>query len=230
MVDRKSVEKYYGHKKIVLRVDNQLKHSRNRATGMTRLHDYARMADAIVYQSQWAKEYLRDFLTSQSKKEYVILNGSDERIFHPQKSNFGTKRYLYIASSTDQSKGWVMAHQKFQEIHKQENAELWLVGKFDDKVREYGFDFFNGEKWSYKGIVKRPKKMAKIYQACDALLYSYFCEACSNCLNEAMMCGLEIRDCYQMSLTGGAPEQLGVGPRRVKDMIAEYEKMFEGLC
>lgn len=230
MVDRVTVEKYYGHKKIVLRVDNQLKHSRNRATGMSRLYDYAQMADAIVYQSQWARNYLREFLKSQNTKEYVILNGSDEKIFYPRMARFRPrKRYLYVASSTDESKGWVIAHQKFQEIHKEENAEIWLVGKFDDKVRDYGFDFFNGEKWEYKGVVKRPKQMARIYRACDALLYSYFCDACSNCLNEAMMCGLEIKDCYQMSQTGGASEQLDVGPRRLRDMVQEYEEMFEDV-
>jgi len=230
MVDRVTVEKHYGHKKIALRVDNQLKHSRNRATGMARLYDYAQMADAIVYQSKWARNYLRGFLTSRDTKEYVILNGSDETIFYPKKASSRTsKRYLYIASSTDESKGWVIAHQKFQEIHKEEDAEIWLVGKFNDKVREYGFDFFNGEKWEYKGVVKGPKQMAKIYRDCDALLYSYFCDACSNCLNEAMMCGLEITDCYQMSQTGGASEQLDVGPRRLRDMVQEYEEMFEDV-
>lgn len=234
MVTRESIAPYFD-RKIVLRIDNYLKHSRNRGSGMTRLVEYAQACEVALYQSKWAKGYLNGYLKQRGIKNdsRVLYNGSDESIFRPGGKYYskpaGVKRYLYVASSTDQSKGWVMAHQKFQELHRDEDCELWLVGKFDEAVREYGFDFFNDEQIVYKGIVQEPEEMAKIYRSCDALLYSYFCDACSNILNEAILCGLEIVDCYGMLETGGAPEVLKNNGRTLTEMCYNYKKLFEEL-
>jgi hypothetical protein len=47
--------------KIVLRLDNAVRNSRNRNTGMSRMKDFAEWADLVVYQSEWAKDYLLPF-------------------------------------------------------------------------------------------------------------------------------------------------------------------------
>ena len=48
-------------KSIVLRLDNAVRNSRNRNTGMSRMFDFAQMADLVIYQSQWARDYLEPF-------------------------------------------------------------------------------------------------------------------------------------------------------------------------
>ena len=49
-------------KKIVLRVDNMPRNSRNRNTGASKLLKFATMADVVIYQSHWAKDFLQPFL------------------------------------------------------------------------------------------------------------------------------------------------------------------------
>lgn len=232
MVKRETIAPY-SHKKIVLRVDNYLKHSRNRGAGMTRMVDFAKMAHTIVYQSRWSFEYLDPYLRDRGLNGHAVIiqNGSDTTVFSPNGESYPKKRkrYLFVASSTDQSKGWVMAHQRFQQLHRLENCELWLVGKFDRAVREYGFDFFNNERVEFRGIVQDPHEMAKIYRSCDALLYSFFMDCSSNVLNEALLCGMEIEDCYGMLRTGGAPEVLASGGRTMDECVSEYAKLFTNL-
>src|SRR3990167_10163573 len=77
-------------KKIVLRADNILKRSNNRdiypfegdkVSMMEAMRLVAQKADLVVYQSEWAKNLLNDFLKPQ--KSIVILNSVDETIFNP---------------------------------------------------------------------------------------------------------------------------------------------------
>lgn len=189
-------------KKIVLRCDNIIRNSRNRNTGMTRMRDMASIADLVVYQSEFAKGLLNDYL--QPQKSIVILNSSDEKIFYPSK-NLG-HRYLWVRSSSDETKNWELARSKFQAI-KDSNKTLTIVGKpLDPKVIEYNFDFYMGEKVNYLGEIHDENTMAEIYRNHDVLLYSYFNDACSNTLIEAILSGLAIEDCYGMINTGGTPE------------------------
>ena len=59
MVNPATVEKCSNEgKKIFLRIDNMPRNSRNRNTGSSRLAQYARIADGVIFQSQWAKEYI----------------------------------------------------------------------------------------------------------------------------------------------------------------------------
>jgi len=226
MVKRDTVMSWVRDKKIVLRCDNYLKHSRNRRTGMSRMLDYAKVADVVVYQSQWAKSFLELYNHSDGKST-VIPNGSERMVVEPYEYD-GRKRYLYVAANSDESKGWVMAQQKFMEIHRKEKAELWIVGSFNSKLVEYGFDFFNDEKINYFGTVDY-KEMAKIYTSCDAFLYSYFCDVCPNALNEALIYGLDIVDCYGMLETGGAPELCKTGGRTSEQMCYDYRELIKGL-
>ena len=91
-------------KKIVLRLDNHLLNSRNRNTGMSRMKAYCEVADLIIYQSQWAKDYLMPFT---KRDGVVILNGVDTKLFKPGNKIKGS--CLYIRSSRINEKGWEMA-------------------------------------------------------------------------------------------------------------------------
>ena len=228
MVSRGTVEKYYGQKKIILRVDNYLKNSRNRGTGMSRMKDYAKMADVIVYQSEWARGYLQPILEYKEKSR-VILNGSNEYIFNKDGEKYPddifSPRYLYVRMNRDETKGWHLAHYTYQVIQRQEpNAQLWIVGAFSPENLEYKFDF-DKERINFFGIVN-PSELAKIYRSCDQLLFPYFNDACSNVLNEAILCGLKIRDCYGMTETGGSPEVINSHGRTIGDMLKQYNEIL----
>lgn len=230
MVQRQTVEPWLNRKKFVLRVDNLLKDSRNRGTGMSRMRDYAAWSDLIVFQSEWARGFLGHIL-GYSDKHRVILNGSDPDIFTPQGESYerdGTTRYLYTRTNRDDSKQPHMAFQSFQEISREQtNAVLWVVGQFSPEMQQYGFDL-GGLPYRYFGQVDQVE-MAKIMRSCNALLYSYFSDACSNTLSEAMLSGLDILDCYGMIHTGGAFEQIEAGDRTIEMMAEEYRKLFETL-
>jgi len=81
-------------KKIVLRVDNIPRNSRNRNTGTSRLYDFAQIADAIIYQSNWARDFIIPFIKRDGP---VILNGADQSIF--KKENTGQSLCFTTMSS-----------------------------------------------------------------------------------------------------------------------------------
>ena len=69
-------------KKIVLRVDNIPRKSRNkRSTPHERMKDYATLADIVIYQSEWARDYCYPLCGMGT----VIYNGVDGSIFYPPK-------------------------------------------------------------------------------------------------------------------------------------------------
>ena len=68
-------------KSIVLRVDNILEDCKNRNSGMTKLREFAKLADVIVYQSEWAKRSLQPYCG----RGMVIYNGVDTDIFYRRK-------------------------------------------------------------------------------------------------------------------------------------------------
>lgn len=183
-------------KKIVLRVDNIPRNSRNRNTGTSRLYDFAQMVDEVVYQSYWAKNWIEPFI---KRKGIVIYNGIDTKIFNPQGEKMNTNstfQFLYSRYNRDETKAWETVWYYFQkEFYKDNNIHLWIVGKFSPEQEEYNFDFFGGaeKRYKYYGIITDPEDMAKFYRGADYLLVPYQLEACSNVVIEAMMCGLGIK-------------------------------------
>lgn len=216
-------------KKIVLRVDNVPRNSRNRNTGTSRLQRYAELSTAVVYQSNWAKEYLRGFL---KKDGQIIYNGVDTSIFKKEgdQYHFGYPVYLYSRFNRDETKRWEEAWFKYQMIHKRyPKSKLMITGNFSPEQVEYNFDFFNGEQVEYLGIIDDPKEMAKIYRSCQFFLATYYNDAYSNTYCEALACGMQL---YEPSLTGGTPEILKnneKGVRSIEDMAKDYLQLFKSL-
>src|SRR5690606_22664787 len=65
-------------RRIVLRVDNMPKDSRNRGTAFSRMRDYGTLADVIIFQSEWARDYVGSWLESNFRvkaEKRVIYNG-----------------------------------------------------------------------------------------------------------------------------------------------------------
>lgn len=235
MVDRATVEQAkHDGKKIVLRCDNIIRNSRNRNTGMTRMKDFADWADLVIFQSKFAEELLNPYLLSENTK--VILNSTDESIFNLDNRVYSENpRYLYAKHSSDETKNWEMARVAFQEIFLNDQESVFnIVGRFDI-AEEYNFDFYNNEKYIYMGYAQDATEMAKAYNDSDFFIYTYFNDACSNTLIEALMCGLDIYDPWGMAGTGGTPEILkayddfGYEYFRLGRMKQEYKRAMEKL-
>jgi glycosyltransferase involved in cell wall biosynthesis len=182
-------------KKIVLRVDNIPEDYRNRGTAVSRLKDFSEMADVVVYQSEWAKRYVMGLTGTDG---VVIYNGVDKDIFKPGKKIKNT--YLYIRSSTNESKRWQEAKYIYrQKWLKGEADMLTIVGNFADYTRMYGDDFFKrykmgmfDEPYEYLGQIENPLEVAEILKTHEYLIAPFYNDACSNTILEARACGCKI--------------------------------------
>ena len=209
-------------KKIVLRVDNAVRNSNNRGTGMTRLKAFSEAADLIIYQSKWARDFLYPFLR---KSGPVILNGVDTEVFNSNNRIATDDSYLYARSSRDEGKGWIMAWYWFASAHNL--GRLEIVGKFSGENMQYNFDFFNNERYVFTGF---RDDMSQVYKRNRYFLYTYLNDACSNTLLEARASGCEIIDVYGMLQTGGAPEIMECEDISVQRMIKEYKECLQAIA
>lgn len=205
-------------KKIVLRVDNAVRNSRNRGTGMTRLKAFCEAADLIVYQSNWAREFLLPYT---KKDGVVILNGVDTNRFKKDREA-PENSYLYVRSSRDEGKQWIMAWYWFVN----NPGHLDIVGKFSPENMEWAFDFYNGERFTFWG---ERGDMEQVYNRSKYFLYTYLNDACSNTLLEARASGCEIIDVYGMLQTGGAPEIMACEDISVERMVNQYKEAISEL-
>lgn len=238
MVQREQVDKAKEDgKKIVLRIDNAVRNSRNRNTGMSRMKDFAEKADLVIYQSMWAKKFLGDMLLK--KDGVVIYNGVDTKIFNKKNriKRTDTKRFLYSRVNRDETKNWEMARFIYMLEHADEKQKsiLNIAGAFSPELIEYNFDFYLGEEYRYWGVVKSAEEMASIYKQTDTLIFTFFNDACSNTLIEALCSGCRIMDHFGMLDTGGSGEifnrfnDKGAKFFSLKRMGDEYKKAFEEL-
>lgn len=220
-----------GCKKVILRVDNALRNSRNRNSGMSRMKDFAFNSDVVLYQSRWSWDYLSPFLGFNGP---IIHNGVDLDIFKDSGriKDFGaTPTYLYSRFSRDESKEWIRAWYKYQYIQReQKEAKLVIVGRFSDDLRAGDFDFFQGENWEYYGIAQTAEEMAQIYRGCHKLLATYHMDCFSNTYIEALCCGLQL---YEPDMSGGTPEIVEAWKKNGRDyfgcqrMADEYYNLFK---
>lgn len=205
-------------KKIVLRIDNAIRNSRNRNTGMSRMKDFCQMADLVIYQSEWAKKFLTPFTKVDGP---VILNGVDTERF--RSDNQGPDdSYLYVRSSRDEGKQWIMAWYWFVG----NPGKLEIIGKFSPDNIIYNFDFYSDERYLFMG---EQTHMEDVYRRNKYFLYTYLNDACSNTLLEARASGCEIIDVFGMLQTGGAPEIMACKDISVQRMAMEYRECLAKL-
>jgi len=230
-------------KKVVLRVDNVLKKSRNRdmylgtekVTRMEALRYVAQRADAVIYQSTWSQQLLEPFL--KNTKSHLIMNSVNESIFNtdvtPYPSDEDDHIFLYSRSSNHDNKQWHQAYFAYVDIQRDNpKARLWITGRFSNDNIPNNFDFFDGERWDYLGRITDPEQMAMIYRASSHFLYTYDHDACSNTLIEALMCGCEP---IMYENNGGAWEIMehfkldGADYFKLSRMAKEYQEVFDAL-
>lgn len=238
MVNKEDVERAKDdNKKIVVRVDNILRNSRNRNSGMSRMKKFVDLADVVIYQSEWAKDMLQPLL--KRSDGVVIHNSCDTSIFNfKNREENEHAQFIYSRVNRDETKNWEMARFIYQEecARRGNEALLNIVGAYSPELVEYNFDFYNGELYRYWGTVTDPQFMANLYRKSDYLIFTFFNDACSNTLIEALCSGCQILDNYHMADTGGSEEILHYWHKHggedyfgLPRMIGEYRKVFESL-
>lgn len=221
-------------KKIVLRLDNAVRNSRNRNTGMTRMKDFADWADLIVFQSEWALEYLRTFLARENRDYYfnkpiaVILNGVDTALYYPPKNKPDADTILYSRFNRDETKNYEAARYWYSQYYvTHPGSTLYIVGQFSPELQAGNFDFYNNEAYRYLGTLP-PLEMADLYRNCRKLLFTFYNDACSNTLIEALVSGCELAGDKYYRDTGGSMEIIkayldgGAEHFSIKRMCDEY--------
>jgi len=237
-------------KKLVLRVDNIPRKSRNvRQSPAERLREFGKIADKVVYQSEWAKEYAGYF----AGDGVIVYNGVDTEIFNTKGRDSDGKTYLYADYNPNPNKRFDEALYWFDLAWRKDNSvHLIIAGNVPNiylEHPEYNWDLPTPGKVEYIGIMQTLEEMAKLYKRCDYLLYPSFAEACPNVVAEALACGLKIIGVNKFSGTietiykhGGdrvdQPWQyIGedtffphVKPYTIQQMGEEYLKVFEEIC
>ena len=236
MVERNEVEEAKtAGKKIVLRMDNIPRKSRNkRCRVYDNLRRYAEIADVVVYQSEWARDYCYP-LTGEGT---VIYNGVNTKIFYPADNKPKTinQRVLFAYHGKSELKNFWQAHLHFQYFARTyPNAEFWFIYDFgrDQPILEAAnFDFWQGEKYVHYNQVKTPQEMAFIMRNCTHFFYPSIADAAPNILLEAVACGLEACHLAPKELAGSQEiyedfKQNGV--RSIETMALEYFNLFKLL-
>jgi glycosyltransferase involved in cell wall biosynthesis len=203
-------------KKIVFRVDNIPKPSRNRGMdSLAKMKQYADASDVVVYQSKWSQHLTEHYCG----EGVVIYNGVDTQLFNTTGTylqlNNRNKVYLYVAHSSNENKRFEEARYWFNQYWRDDrNIELWLVGRFDNE--QYNYDFLEGEKVRNFGVVESRKVLSNIYRTADTLIYPAFADSCPNTVLEARASNCEI---INVNPVGGTLELLN------KDLDITLERM-----
>ncbi len=233
MVAREDVQKAERlGKGIVFRVDNIPEDYRNRGTAISRLKDFSKMADAVVYQSMWAREYVMGLTGVDGT---VIYNGVDRLLFNLEHRTKNIKNVLYVRSSTNENKRWQEAKYYFRQMWLQDKElNFVVVGNFSDYIKLYGEEIVTNyrlgmfdEPMDFIGQVNSQEKMAVIYSDCHTLLAPYYNDACSNTILEARASGCKIDTCLS-GATGGTPEIMALPDEfiGIDRMGKEYMSLF----
>lgn len=235
MTDADDVERAHAQgKKIVFRVDNIPKKSRNkRGRIYDKMRRYGELADVVVFQSEWAKEYA-GFLTG-VENSIVIYNGVDIDIFNTNDRqvkgdiDLGPSNYLFVQFNRDDNKRWPEAAYHYHMVwRKNKKARLTIVGKFSpENFNDDGsphFDFFGNEPITYIPPVEDPDVMASIYKDHEVLLFPAFGDAAPNTVLEAIACGMQIE---LVNPVGGTVEMVSNKfDLSLGRMCTEYNALF----
>ena len=224
-------------KRIVFRVDNMPKNSRNRNTGSSRMEAYAKIADVIIFQSEWAKNYVGSWLSITHKidisKSPVVYNGVDESYFYYKDNPIDRgDTYLFATYNTDENKRFSEAAYDFYKKSMsslkrgKKRPKLTLVGNFAKELIEYNFDFFNDEDIKYIPVVSEKLKMGDIYRQHRYLYFPAFADASPNTVGEAISCGCEV---LLPNEIGGTVECINLFKSRkynIQNMFDDYIRWF----
>jgi len=217
-------------KKLVLRVDNIPRKSRNRRQSPAeRLKEFGELADVVVYQSEWCKDWAGYF----AGDGIIINNGVDTSIFNKEGRNSDGNTFLYIDYNPNPFKRFDEAIYKFERYWRKDNdIHLIIAGNAPKEYLanpEYNWDLNVPAKVEYAGILETPEAVAEVMKKADYLLYPSFAEAYPNIVLEALSCGV-IPKC--ISADGGVLEIISNsvdGIKTIEEMGQEYLNVFKEI-
>jgi glycosyltransferase involved in cell wall biosynthesis len=191
-------------KQVVLRVDNIPRKSRNkRNTPHERMKEFASLADVVIYQSEWARDYCYPLCGLGT----VIYNGVDTKVFYPPKDP-KENLYLFAYHGKNEHKGFWHAHYIFQkEFRKNPEAWFYFIYDFRSELQELAdanFDFWNGEHYLHHPIITDPEAMANLMRRAKYFIYPSICDASPNVVLEARACGCEVIGYLDKTMSGTA--------------------------
>src|SRR3972149_7164065 len=184
-------------KPIFLRIDGVPEDWRNRGTGWSRLRDFGKEADYIIYQSEFVKNTVGKLL---NRNGVVIYNACDTSIFRSdgeREKPFGNPSILCVKWRDEPNKRVQEVIERFR-YYKLEypQATLTFIGNYnkrqffwDNMTWDFGMlDLKVGIDWQYLGGINDPMRMAKIMRSCNYIAYPSFADPCPNTLIEAINC------------------------------------------
>lgn len=217
-------------KKIVLRVDNVPRKSRNRrSTPHQRLKEIAEISDVVIYQSEWAKDYCRPLCGD----GVVIYNGVDQSIFKPNYEIQNKNHYVFAYHGKNEQKNFWEAWLRFQYIFRSNpNATFEFIYDFGTSLSELEaarYDFWQGESYIHSQRKESPEEMAEFFQrAGGGLIYPSICDASPNVVLEARSCDCPILYPADKELSG-TQELLEIADISSERMCEEYYGVFKVL-
>lgn len=198
-------------KGILFRVDNVPRKSRNsRNTPHERMEEFAKLADIVVYQSEWAREYCYPLCGDGT----ILYNGVDTSIFKLPEKKPKERTYLFMYHGRSELKQFWLAHYYFQMVHRSDHsAEFWFTYEFKKdlpELQDANFDFWNKEPYVHVPVQPTPEAVANVMKQCTHFICPYTVEAAPNTLLEALHCGLKVVGTVSMDgvEVGGVREYL----------------------
>lgn len=190
----------------VLRIDGiRVKKSASAKWYNNKIKDSIKHADAVIWQSEFAKNYIKKKIKAECKKEYVIHNGacSDEFNVVPAKSN--TKYNVILAAKwgtkkTRKYKGIKkMLEIAREHCAKNPDVSYWVAGET--------LEAFKHGRITFLGTIKS-KTMAAYYKLSDVMLNLATLDWCPNATIEAIVAGVPVV-CYDNSGVGEISQGYG---------------------
>lgn len=143
----------------------------------------ARLADAVIYQSQYCYDTQREQYKLIEQDGPIIWNAADLEVFNPtrEQTNLdGTIRVAYSKFSTNPYKG---AAQLYTVAEANPDIDFYLCGRYKDPPNLANIHLM--------GLLNR-EELARTLRSCHMLLAFFRNEPCSNVIIEAMSSGLPV--------------------------------------
>lgn len=184
------------------------------------------LADRIIYQSSFTRDWWNTIYGSLKKPAHVIHNGVNLNHFHPEGSGEPPQDFYRLLVVEGSFKG---GHERdlFNAVEAtnqlsariDKTVELMVVGNAPEKMREQ-VDFNHQASVRWMGMVPH-KDIPKLDRSAHVLFPAEINAACPNSVVEAMACGLPVVS----YATGSLPELVGESGGIVVPYGSNYWKL-----
>lgn len=180
----------------------------------------ARVADHVVFVSEWLRDYEAERWFDATRSHSVILNGANPRFFHPIGGATYRPGETFRIVTHHWSKDWNKGFAVYQELDRLiasgelTKIELWIIGRWPDEIAWKSARTFPPA---------RPADIARLLRQCHVYLTASRWESGGMHFIEGAQCGLPI--IYQT--TGGGIVEMAnrFGVPFTEDVKAAVETM-----